>query len=207
MAMIERRNVAWRDMHSGESNIMADYIVSYEASLQTFVFSYERLSWRDGMPSLHRAAFDARTGECVWQGQDSFAKPTPEEMQTWQAHAALLVERWSGRLSDLAAVQYIRFGDLPKDGRSKNHVTGQLEHGVSVYCGRYNLDTGAIVFEERTSVHNPGTLVFVMERPAYLVTGKYIGVGSDGEPLLQQVRIISRLSYDPIKGGFLREIL
>ena len=124
-------------------------------------------------------------------------------MQQWQQQAIALIQRWGHRLSDLEKPLYIRYGDLPKGGRSTNYVTGRKEQGVSVYPAKYDLETGAIVFDDAAGVHNPGTLVFLMiDRTPRLVTGQYVGTGSDGEPLLRRVRVGAALRYDATLKGF-----
>lgn len=76
---------------------------------------------------------------------------------------------------------YIRFGKLPKGGRSRNHITGELEAGVSVYPAA-KVSDGYIV--DMRGIDAGSGLFIVQGRDAYLVTGDVVGMGSDGEPLL-----------------------
>ena len=84
---------------------------------------------------------------------------------------------------------YVRFGDLPKDGKSTNHLTGKKEKGVSVIEAKQNLFTGEI---ELVPYGSP-TFMWVQNRPMYEVTGEYVGKGSDGEPLLKNAKILRRI--------------
>lgn len=164
-----------------------------EANYDGRVFDADRLRW---------AEFSAVTGELVQAGSDWSCKPTSEQLQEWQEAATKYAQMWGHRLNDLNSTFYIRYGDLPKGGRSTNYVTGQKEQGVSVYPATYDLTTGAIVFDG--SLPGAGTLVFVsIDRIPHLVTGQYVGDGSDGEPLLRRVKIGAELRYDPSLEGFL----
>ena len=95
---------------------------------------------------------------------------------------------------------YLRFGDLPESGKSKNHLTGKQEAGVSVYdCtiinGKYKVVMPDLTHSACVS------LSVVLERPCYLVSGALIGRGSDGEPLLRNPIIIKPINIhgDPLK--------
>lgn len=134
------------------------------------------------------ARYDA-DGNRVAQGSDWSTTPTGEQLAAWDVEApaiAARAARWAGR--DL----YIRFGDAPAGGRSRNYATGELERGISVYEARHDLisDTwmtgGAMV----------GTLVSYLAQgiPARLVTGTEIGSGSDGEPLLSDLEVVADLT-------------
>ncbi len=79
--------------------------------------------------------------------------------------------------------RYVRFGDLPKGGRSRNHLTGELENGVSVY--------DAVEIDGQIHVVLPSldesacvSLSGILRRPMYEVSGRAIGKGGDGEPIL-----------------------
>jgi hypothetical protein len=92
--------------------------------------------------------------------------------------------------------KFLRHGDLPESGRSFNHRDGHDEAGVSVYrltrVGRaWKLLDGY------------GAAIFA-EKPTFVVTGKVLVddagrdlTGSDGEPLLSNVRVLSRSRREP----------
>ena len=88
---------------------------------------------------------------------------------------------------------YIRFGALPKGGKSRNWASGEYERGVSVYRARYNVNTGT--YQPFGAL--PGAEIAHLLRGSQilLVTGDKVGTGSDGEPLLANVIIITELEY------------
>lgn len=85
---------------------------------------------------------------------------------------------------------YLRSGDLPRGGRSRNYATGELEHGVSVY--------------DMTDHNAPKTPPegewadddlrdrLKSDEPWHVVTGKEAGVGGDGEPVIRDPKIVGR---------------
>lgn len=80
---------------------------------------------------------------------------------------------------------YIRFGALPKGGKSRNWASGKYEDGVSVYRARYNVSTGT--YQAWGAL--PGAEIAHLMRGSkiWLVTGDKVGTGSDGEPLLSNI--------------------
>ena len=154
------------------------------------------------MQNLHWMIFDPMTGRELARGTDSSSTPTEAEAKAWQEKANRLVARWKGRLADLDKTLYICYGRIPPNGHSRNYANGTPEAGVSVYPAKYDLVTGAIIFDDNYGVWQGGTLVGVIFRTPYLVEGDYIADGSDGEPLLCDVRKIALLSYDQETGGF-----
>ena len=84
---------------------------------------------------------------------------------------------------------YVRFGAMPKDGRSYNYRDDITEDGVSVFK--------AVLSEDKTQVwinihsqHALGTYLTVCDRQLYRVYGNVIGEGSDGEPCIKVTRAI-----------------
>ncbi|GCF11986.1 hypothetical protein [Dictyobacter arantiisoli] len=179
--------------------------VAYQPHRQTFRFDGGNAPADDRVfdaQSLRWAEFNAVTGDLVQAGTDWSCKPSNEQLDAWQAVARTYAQMWGQRLDDLHSTFYIRYGNVPKGGRSTNYATGRKEQGVSVYAATYDLNTGAIVFDGRLS--GAGTLAFVSsDRTPHLVTGHYVGDGSDGEPLLRQVQVVAELSYDASLEGFL----
>ena len=95
---------------------------------------------------------------------------------------------------------YIRFGDIPKNERSKiyrgEEEIGE-EEGVSVYDALID-DWGGVTLGlslpvTRTSLYTLQHLIEYDNRPCYLVSGNYIGKGSDGEPLIRNVKIVEEI--------------
>ena len=77
---------------------------------------------------------------------------------------------------------YIRFGALPKDGKSRNHRDSTFEAGVFCFDaeiapdGSYRLLLTPVLEVSYLTVAN---------RPAYRLYGDRVGTGADGEPLLR----------------------
>jgi hypothetical protein len=107
---------------------------------------------------------------------------------------------------------YLRFGDLPKTGRSGR----QASHWISAYLSDRTEEMGVSVYpihwdsiRNRWSIEcgNHATLdqLFAEKRPAFLVTGEHIvddeegdAYGEDGEPLLKDVKIVREVPYDKL---------
>ena len=89
---------------------------------------------------------------------------------------------------------YLRYGALPRSRRSTNHLTGECESGLSVYRA-YRLRTGEYVLDASSHelMSAVALAVFGERDQPYLVEGIEVGTGSDGEPLLGQVKILRRL--------------
>ena len=90
---------------------------------------------------------------------------------------------------------YIRYGDIPPDGKSKIHnkignVIGE-EKGVSVF--EYIEGRGIVVPDNQNARDDFLKLSNSYWKPAYLVSGEEVGIGSDGEPLLDNVKVITEI--------------
>jgi len=153
-------------------------------------------TWR-ASSSCHWAEYSA-DGARIRQGTHRLCTPTADELGRWDAAVLDIIAR--AQRADLPNTLYIRWNDLPKDGRSRNHATGELEAGVSVYGAQYNPITDLIEYaEDGTGCH--AALTYLLSgAPCYLVTGTELARGSDGEPILQDVQIIARLK--PAEEGF-----
>jgi len=107
---------------------------------------------------------------------------------------------------------YIRFGDFPKGGKSKNYATGEIEKGVSAYPVKWNVQKNRweIIenqLEEFSALYSlTDDITQGKGRPVYLIQGQeLLSLGSDGEPMLDvnKVKIIKQLTPDEF---FSREI-
>ena len=81
---------------------------------------------------------------------------------------------------------YIRYGLFSNRERSSNHSTGEAERGISVYPAVLTDDCAVKLtdgWETCPSLEGQGRLCFA-------VTGREVGVGSDGEPVLRGVRLL-----------------
>lgn len=138
------------------------------------------------------AAMIAVGWRVVDQGLDPSNRPraTIEHVETARRHAAQVAadaDEWRD-----AKPCFVRFGPLPAAGRSRNHADGALEAGVSVYRGQ-RLRDGRARVEPRTNAEIVGHLYLAADaRQLYIVAGREIGVGSDGEPLLADCRILKK---------------
>lgn len=97
--------------------------------------------------------------------------------------------------------EYIRFGKIPDNEQSNIYRHGELvgkEIGVSVYDCCYNRGKYCIIYpnpsNEDTICDFSGFMFYTPRSPIYLVTGEEVGIGSDGEPLLKNVKIIKDIS-------------
>jgi GNAT superfamily N-acetyltransferase len=100
---------------------------------------------------------------------------------------------------------YLRFGDWPKDERSRNHAEGWHEEGVSTYDlhhGRPVVPGDEIGYGE----HGNDTHDELQGRirgfrrgghPAYVIKGEMVGVGHDGEPLLRGIHSVRPWEPEP----------
>ena len=106
-------------------------------------------------------------------------------------------------------MKYIRIGDIPKNERSGiyrgSSKIGQ-EMGVSVYnCvfryGRWHIVMPPIMKEGvgqtyETLINEVTECLYKIAHPRkiYLVSGRLVGFGNDGEPLIRNVKIIEDIT-------------
>ena len=81
---------------------------------------------------------------------------------------------------------FLRFGDLPKNGKSKNFANGNFEAGVSAFNAEFSGNNYRPILTDVLEV----TYLNVVSRPAYRVWGKVVGTGADGEPLLKVTKFV-----------------
>lgn len=82
---------------------------------------------------------------------------------------------------------FIRYGLWDSSNRSYNHSSGLPELGLSVYPARW--DSGAIRLDEH-QLNLDAFHAALADRYAFPVTGRVVGYGSDGEPVLKAVRVL-----------------
>ena len=85
---------------------------------------------------------------------------------------------------------YVRFCKVPQDERSYNFMRNRKEEGVSVF----KADTNNMPVLE--NAEQAKSLWARLDRRHYLVMGDVVGYGQDGEPLLQNVRVVRKLRLD-----------
>lgn len=93
---------------------------------------------------------------------------------------------------------WLFFGEsLPTGGRSHNHYTGGRERGVSVYSVSEYLEEAEDGEDWVGAPRNQPAAEYLnalmKSRPAWLVSGRQVGTGHDGEPVIRSARIIRRL--------------
>ena len=86
--------------------------------------------------------------------------------------------------------QYIRFGNIPQGERSYNYRDEFLEAGLS--CIKY-FKKGRSHFVDVSGISAAFFLGGFHERNAFIIEGKQISTGSDGEPVVRKVRIMERI--------------
>jgi hypothetical protein len=124
------------------------------------------------------------------------------------------MQTWIRLFENADETPYVRFGDLPKNGRSEigaapNWVAamGQKdthEQGVSVYPLHWNDERQRFWIE----CYNLASLdeLLAQKRPAFLVHGEPIwdeeegfeATGMDGEPLLKDAQVVRQLKYEEL---------
>jgi len=106
------------------------------------------------------------------------------------------METWTLVEEEPEMTKYLRFGDIPENGKSKiwrgEECVGE-EEGVSVYEIRLDKDKHISICLpfpfHRDTLDTLCVLTKYDNRPCYTVTGEYVGKGTDGEPLISNVQI------------------
>lgn len=111
---------------------------------------------------------------------------------------------------------YIRFGDWPKNERSQvgeqlrlsrswlyqaiGEDQAEFEDGVSVYEATWDdAKRRWVIPTIGTDSYIPSLCEFIEQRrPIFLLTGDDVGVGTDGEPLIRNIKLIKELKYSDI---------
>ena len=96
---------------------------------------------------------------------------------------------------------YIRYGEIPPYEKSKIHnrageIIGE-EVGVSVF--EYIEDRGIVIPDTEKAKDDFFMLSKMYWKNQYLVSGDEVGIGSDGEPLINNIKIIKLLHKKEIK--------
>lgn len=139
----------------------------------------------------------------MWLGTDeaeaaisefAAAHPDVRIAELAEDHAAKREMRKMAQKIDTANEHvYIRFGKLPRCGQSRNHATGEMEAGVSVYNAA-KVGAAEYIIDMRNVDAGSG-LFIAQNRDPYLVTGSVAGTGSDGEPLLTNCKAKKLTNY------------
>jgi len=103
--------------------------------------------------------------------------------------------------------QYIRFGELPRSGKSTIFFRGEPvgeEEGVSVWDCKQDGDKYIPLLPDVPNEDAKDDLFRMLNYTymygnVYLVTGREVGRGQDGEPLIANAEIVRELSIEEIK--------
>lgn len=102
---------------------------------------------------------------------------------------SLTIKKISFSTKEANEKTYLRIGIVPKNEESFNYLTKQNENGVSVF----ELKDGKPVLNNLQLVDSYAGR---SDSQAFIVTGEEIGIGNDGEPLLKNVKYISKIDTD-----------
>jgi hypothetical protein len=123
-------------------------------------------------------------------------------LHKWEADEMLA---WLEKQDTERKQLYVRFGDIPSNEKSKiYHGEEEIgdENGVSVYPAfelNGNIVLGLTLPITKTTLYTQQHLLEYDNRPCYLVSGDYVGNGTDGEPLIKNISVIKRLDNYRIK--------
>lgn len=156
--------------------------------------------WVEGVRhNMSWAEFDFKGNLICECTRDNFLSPglTTEEMR----EAKTAIAKMRPAPYDNA---YLRFNNLPEGGRIRNYATGELEAGVSCYALSWDLINQC--YNRVGGGLDGAEIIYSFSKaPVYLITGEECGIGSDGEPLLTDARILASLKYDKEKGGYVEK--
>jgi len=107
---------------------------------------------------------------------------------------------------------YVRFGEWRPNETSFNYASGGVEVGVSVFEAISQGDRFRVLLDDE---HDPDgrqldtffgwaerissqSRRMVKQTPIFIVSGDYVGVGYDGEPLLKKLKIVRDLGLEDL---------
>lgn len=90
----------------------------------------------------------------------------------------------------MPAQVFIRFGKFSRAQPSINFSNGKDERGLSVYPARLVDGVAELVDDDQLELTAADCATVLSGRCVFVVTGKVVGRGSDGEPLLRQVKLV-----------------
>jgi hypothetical protein len=149
-----------------------------------------------------------KNGDLLETGKDWSTKPTEEQLSKWSWYAKRAATSW---LNTVPNKVYIRFGDLPKEGVSRHWEHGGKEKGISVYTGKKDISSDSIIFDPTAGrggfpeIPAAAGIRTQEGAPIYLVEGRRVGYGSDNEPVLKDVKMLTKLKQSE-EGGYIRDL-
>ncbi len=122
---------------------------------------------------------------------------SPEQLEKWNS---AVKKAKTSHLNDLPNNIYFRFGNVPKGGTSKDYSSGKTEKGLSVYNAKKDLLTDTVWPDLNDGALPAAAIMRGAENaPVYLVTGRKVSIGTDGEPVIRNVSVIGKLKLHPDK--------
>jgi len=129
-------------------------------------------------------------------GRDGYGKPIAHLQHTASMERYNAIKSESNIAWESGKEVFVRYGRSPKSGKSFNVATGEYEKGVSAFRGRL-LPNGEVMVKPQYDIDTASfhALSKTTNRPIYIIEGKEIGIGSDGEPILSNVRQFTPQEY------------
>ena len=128
-------------------------------------------------------------------GKDGFGNPHARlvhknTLNLMELNEKAITDKWKS-----ANDVYVRYGRPPLSGRSKNYIDGTEEDGVSVFKGKYLPESEEVMVMPDSNQELGSYLTFKASasKDIYVVEGDLIGIGSDGEPLLANTKIVKKI--------------
>lgn len=128
-------------------------------------------------------------GYDIAEGRDGYGAYRASLTHRETAQALATVKSREDAVFSGAERGYVRLGDLPSGGRSRNRATGGNEAGVSVFVAEIAPDgrwRPILCTPQQTGSY---LSLLADDRPAYRVFGEVVGTGGDGEPVMCVERI------------------
>lgn len=156
-------------------------------SLHTTSYSPDNGTRWDNTPEAIStiAAWAGAHGYDIIEGRDGYGAYRASLTHRETAQALATIKAAEDAVFSGAERGYVRLGNLPSGGRSRNRATGGSEAGVSVFVAEIAPDGRWRPILDTPQLLGSYLSLIADERPAYRVYGQVIGTGSDGEPLMQ----------------------
>lgn len=136
------------------------------------------------LPEVRQALAEAEAKQATREAEEA-RRRAENERRTQEAEARNA--RLRAEAEERGRACYIRFGRLPRGGRSRNHRDGHAETGVSVYPAWRLGDRYVIDLRGLDAIS--AAFIIGSDTPVYRVTGTVLAErGADGEPLVADAR-------------------
>lgn len=152
-----------------------------------------------GLDELEQALFEDRYSELENQYESEVSAAARKRRRAERLEEQQELYR---RVREEGERTYVRFGDVPKGGRSYNYMDDRPEAGVSVYPA-YRLPDGSIVADlTHGGLSGSWFMLSSDNRPLYEVEGEVLDeLGSDGEPLLGGAGVVGDVNDERWEGA------